>query len=202
MKNIKIDTKKLNKSCSYVTILFKSRNLTRNLLKNTNLPLNNEDYIILKNIIDLSSQNNLFSNNKIINYLEILITNLIDYKKNSSNINLKINQQSYENELINEIINYIKNNLDKENLIQEIQKNFYISNTTLLNYFHKYIKTSPKNYIIKQKMKKAKELMFEKNITITEISNILGYSSVNYFSKAFKDYYGYPPSKFSSSIHK
>ena len=50
------------------------------------------------------------------------------------------------------------------------------------------------------KIEKAKELLRNQDYNITMISEMLGYSSVHYFSRKFKTVVGMPPSEYASSI--
>lgn len=49
------------------------------------------------------------------------------------------------------------------------------------------------------KMEYAKELMSTGNYKAYQISEMLGYSSVDYFTKVFKEYTGETPSKFKQN---
>ena len=46
----------------------------------------------------------------------------------------------------------------------------------------------------------AKKLIREKNYSISQISDMLGYSSIHNFSRAFKKSVGHSPSAYSKSI--
>ena len=50
------------------------------------------------------------------------------------------------------------------------------------------------------RMRRAKELLNNKEIHIQDIAEQLGYSNNNYFSKAFRNYYGVSPSEFRDSL--
>lgn len=54
-------------------------------------------------------------------------------------------------------------------------------------------------FIIRQKIEKAKELLFYDELTLNEISYRLGYSSVQHLSSQFKRVTGQTPSQFKSS---
>ncbi len=63
---------------------------------------------------------------------------------------------------------------------------------------HFGITPSHKHEILK--MEKAKEYMFQENVTVTEIADLLGYPSISDFSRAFKKHYGVSPSAFRKSL--
>lgn len=51
-------------------------------------------------------------------------------------------------------------------------------------------------YIIGERLEKVKELLVYSDKTLTEISHLLGYSSINHLSRQFKEMVGVPPSHF------
>lgn len=54
-------------------------------------------------------------------------------------------------------------------------------------------------YIIRQKIERAKELLFYDELTLSEIANKLGYSSVAHLSGQFKKVTGFTPSEMKKS---
>ena len=72
----------------------------------------------------------------------------------------------------------------------------------LSNVFSEYTYTSIENFIIIQKIEKAKKLIIEEELTLTEISFILNYSSVAYLSSQFKKVTGLTPSMFKRIVDK
>ena len=62
--------------------------------------------------------------------------------------------------------------------------------------FKKEMGMPPTKYIIKLRMTHAIELLETTNLTIKEISLTCGYTDVNFFSRVFKSYTGYPPNAY------
>ncbi len=60
------------------------------------------------------------------------------------------------------------------------------------------INKTARQYLEGYRLDKAKELLQQKELTITEIAFEVGFSSLPYFSRRFKEKFGYPP----SDIHK
>ena len=76
----------------------------------------------------------------------------------------------------------------------------FISTSSLHRAFLHNLGISPKQYIIKLRMNKAVQLLSEKNYSVKEISYLCGFSDEKYFSRAFKNKYGYPPSQLRNFI--
>lgn len=72
----------------------------------------------------------------------------------------------------------------------------------LHNLFAENTYTSIGNYIIMQKIERAKQLIIEGNLTLTEISYKLSYSSVAHLSYQFKKTTGLTPSAFQRIIKR
>jgi AraC-like DNA-binding protein len=80
----------------------------------------------------------------------------------------------------------------------------YLANR--LNYDYKYLSTlfsevegiTIEKYFISQKIEKVKELLVYDELSLSEISDSLGYSSVSYLSNQFKKVTGLTPSHFKN----
>lgn len=72
----------------------------------------------------------------------------------------------------------------------------------ITNVFSEHTFTSIENFIIIQKIERAKKLIMEEKLTLTEISHELNYSSVAYLSTQFKKVTGLTPSMFKRIIGK
>ena len=55
--------------------------------------------------------------------------------------------------------------------------------------FHK----SVSKYISHKRLERARQLLLDKKISVTETASLCGFHSVTYFDKCFHDYFGYPP---------
>ena len=130
---------------------------------------------------------------------------LISLNNNLANLGIEIvfSQKSILVQKIKEVIIDLVNTED--NLILSKTSN-YISNT--LNCSYRYLSgifseetyTTIENYIILQKIEKAKEMIAYGELTFTEIAWKLNYSSVGHFSMQFKNTTGFTPTFFKRII--
>jgi AraC-like DNA-binding protein len=72
----------------------------------------------------------------------------------------------------------------------------------IANLFSEVTYTSIENFIILQKIERAKHLITNSDLTLTEISHKLNYSSVSHLSNQFKKTTGLSPSVFQKIIAK
>ncbi len=75
---------------------------------------------------------------------------------------------------------------------------FHISQSSLRRAFVSNLGISPIQYLTELRMKKAVEMLINSTVSIKEISSECGYGDEKYFSRVFKNKYGYPPSAFSA----
>jgi AraC-like DNA-binding protein len=74
-----------------------------------------------------------------------------------------------------------------------------LSRTHLYRKLKPLIRQSPGKYIRFVKMQKAKELLYDTEKTIGEISFLTGFSDQSHFTRAFKNQFGFNPSQIRSS---
>lgn len=111
--------------------------------------------------------------------------------ENSSNVN---------NQIITSAIEYMKENIHEKLTIKDICEHLNVSPTYLSNLFNKHLFVSPGSYYIWMKIVKAKKLLREQKLNITEIALSLGFSSVHYFSRCFKKNCMLSPTQYINSI--
>lgn len=72
------------------------------------------------------------------------------------------------------------------------------------NYFSKLFKQhtaySPKEYIIRVRIERAKVLLSQSSLSVSEICEHVGFSDIHYFSFCFKKFEGLSPSQYRSTV--
>ena len=189
-------------SSSYLTINFKMNFNHADLLCNKIFYLKRDSYFIVTKLIEELSNDNLYSNDLSLCYLKQLIIQML--RLNNSHFHSKPTthmQQTYENELLNDILLYIDDNIYEKISVSTLCDHFCISTSMLHSLFRKNMNNTAKNYINELKLSKSKELIRNSTHTLSEISEMLGFSSIHYFSKKFKLYFNISPTEYSKSIY-
>jgi two-component system response regulator YesN len=101
-----------------------------------------------------------------------------------------------------EIKDYIDRNYHEEIKISFFSDKYYLSRVYLMKLFKREFGFGIYEYVLKVRMNRAKELLGDPSIKILNISQMLGYNDHNYFSKAFKNYFGIAPTDYRSMILK
>lgn len=189
-------------SSSYLTINFKMNFNHADLLCNKIFSLKRDSYFIVTRLIEELSNDNLYSNDLSLCYLKQLIIQML--RLDNSHFHSKPTthmQQTYENELLNDILLYIDDNIYEKISVSTLCEHFCISTSMLHSLFRKNMNNTAKNYINELKLSKSKELIRNSTHTLSEISEMLGFSSIHYFSKKFKSYFNISPTEYSKSIY-
>ncbi|GEM_PF-1293122 len=141
--------------------------------------------------------------------LKLRIENLLQVKKTlhvyfSKNINTetirKSNTSKEDQYFLDELVNYIKNNIDDDQLdVQRMMSVVNVSRPTLHSKLKSLTGLSASQFKKQIKMQEAKRLLEEGLSNISELAYQLGYKYPNNFSKDFKKWYGVTPKKFGQT---
>ena len=101
---------------------------------------------------------------------------------------------------IQEVLRYLNENFKEKIKLSELCFLFGTNATTLCNKFRDAYGETIISYINKRKIKEAKRLMRSGSYNLTEIASIVGFSSVHYFSRIFKQYEKQAPTAYLKTI--
>lgn len=99
------------------------------------------------------------------------------------------------------IVDYIRRNLHQKISIETMAQHAYVSKTNFFKMFKEELGTSPNNFILQERISKAKELLLH-NYSIKETAYQTGFSDTNYFTKVFKQMVGTTPKVFQKNAIK
>ena len=126
------------------------------------------------------------------NHFEEIIIEICKFIKENSEIDIKTIKNSIEKYLL---LNYMKD-ISLESLSDYLGYSFKY--TSIL--FKKIMGDNFKNYLSLYRIKKAKELMENKEYKIKELAALVGYNSSNTFIRMFRKYEGVSPGKYFFDI--
>ena len=101
---------------------------------------------------------------------------------------------------ISNIRQYITEHYTEKILLENICFLFGTNKTTLCKKFKNEYGTTIFNYINNLKVKEAKALLRENKLSVTEISEKLGFNSIHYFCRLFKKTTGQSPKEYTKTI--
>ncbi len=91
---------------------------------------------------------------------------------------------------------YINDNISDDISVASIAKQFYLSETHVIRIFRDKYGITPKQFILRSKIEKAKLMLLDTSLQIKEIAMILHFADSYHFSHTFKRLTGVSPEKF------
>lgn len=110
-------------------------------------------------------------------------------------------RENREAELFRDMVDYMKRNLGKKLTLDHLCADFAVGRTYVSVLFKRKLDCGVIEYWNQLRIEKAKEYIRENNFNLTEIAELLGYSSVHYFSRHFKKIAGITPSEYARTLH-
>jgi AraC-like DNA-binding protein len=94
---------------------------------------------------------------------------------------------------------FIQQHLDKDISLDELAGVIGISKHHLCKMFPRYFGCTPMDYVRNRRLEKAAQLLRQSGLSITDISELCGYSNSSYFGKVFMKVIGLTPTEFRES---
>lgn len=134
-------------------------------------------------------------------YIEALFLSLIRTHRQKhiairrNEVNTKLSSGEME-----QLEQYLVNNLGENLTLDVTEKATGISKRKIQYLVKDNLNMTITNYIRGLRIEKAKELLRDKKLTITEIAECVGYSSIHYFSSQFKKECGITPTEYARTL--
>lgn len=98
------------------------------------------------------------------------------------------------------VLSYIKANLNEKISINSLSNKACMSKATFYRLFKRELGISPNDFILSEKIAKAKILLSQPTAKVASISYELGFGDANYFIRAFKKIVGVTPGAYQSQV--
>ncbi len=99
-------------------------------------------------------------------------------------------------ELIQASVSYINNNFERDISLKDIARYVFLSSSYFTRAFKEEIGISPINYLLKVRVERAKELLRDTDLKVSDIALSVGFSNHQRFNDIFKKYVKHTPLKF------
>lgn len=150
--------------------------------------------MVLENMINTNyegSMLNIFMNGQIQMVLLYSLECLVDEKE--LEFTCKFLSNSFDREKIIKAREILLQNIGTPLTIKELSRKVAINECYLKKGFKEMFGTTVFDFYQSQRMEHAKYLLYDKGLSVTEVSVLLGYSSISHFSTAFKRHTGLKP---------
>ena len=97
-------------------------------------------------------------------------------------------------------VQYIQDNLDRHISIDELVEEACMSKSSFYRHFSDEFDMSPLEYITRERVVRARELLADSDNTVTNVSHALGFSSTSHFIDMFKEHEGVTPKQYQMDL--
>jgi two-component system response regulator YesN len=109
-------------------------------------------------------------------------------------------RQIKERNPLTEIVKYIDQNYQSDLSLQEVAGKFFVSREYISRKFKQEYGINFSDYIVSVRIEKAKLLLQNPSLKLLQISEMVGFHDVKYFSKVFKKQTGVTPKDYRAQI--
>ena len=159
------------------------------------LPLCGKSRMVLEAMLNNTykdSLENIFINAQI----QMLLLHSLDCmvgEKEIDTVNCKFLANEADRDKINKAREVLIQHIGEPITIKELSRKVAMNECYLKKGFKEMFGTTIFDFYQSQRMEHAKYLLYEKGLSVTEVSMLLGYSSISHFSTAFKKHTGLKP---------
>lgn len=112
------------------------------------------------------------------------------------------NQENYRAWQTNNVILFLKQHIGETVTLEQMAAQAGFSVSYLKKLFKQSFGCGPLTYFLLMKVEEAKHLICESSMNFTQIADALGFGSVHYFSRLFKEKTGLTPTEYAKSVYK
>ncbi len=211
-----------NQFANVIILSFISKSPAMSFFENKIITLNNEARAIVSKILKFGeicfkdplndvnqtklnlAENSPFGCEQVIkNYMELLLILLIqgnDDFSRQSRASISAKQQG-ESNIVDGIIRILSDNLYGSITLDDVLQQICFSKSYITMLFREQAGCSIMEYYQNMKITEAQRLISERKLSFTEIAELLGFSSIHYFSYQFKKKARMTPSEYRRTVH-
>ena len=131
------------------------------------------------------------------NYLELLLINLMrSLTETDKGNDIFLKENEFNSKLVKDTLHLLKKRVEGELCIDEICTAVGYSRAYIFKEFKSRTGKSVMAYYTSLKMERAKQLLRERELSVHQIADRLGFDTPNYFSKVFRAHTGQTPTAY------
>ena len=101
---------------------------------------------------------------------------------------------------LHDVRTYIDDHLEQPLSVDDLAERAYLSRYHFIRLFRRHFYVTPHQYLMRKRLEKARELLADSELTITEICFAVGFESVGSFSTLFHRNVGWSPSIYRARV--
>ena len=146
---------------------------------------------LLTDIYDLASSSDYIRDMRINEKLAVLLTLLMEQSWNPES--MMVSRKRVE---LLEVKSYLDEHYTEKIVLDDLAERFFINKFYMTRIFKETYGTTINNYLISQRITRAKQLLRFTDMTVDEIGNAAGMGDANYFSRMFRKVEGSSPREY------
>ncbi len=128
------------------------------------------------------------------------ISSMKDYVKKEVERVVSIFDLTKKSTVVEEVLEYIDRHLGEELTREDFAAQFFLNGDYLARLFKKETGASIGAYLQMKRLQKAKELLRETNLSVSQIASEVGYYNFSYFAKIFRKAEGITPNEWRRNV--
>jgi AraC-like DNA-binding protein len=125
--------------------------------------------------------------------IRLLQSQQLGQAEEGSGNNVNGNRQNF-------VLNYIQEHLTEKIAVDALSRKAYLSRNLFFRWFREQFGITPLEYVNKERIKLAKQLLAKPQNNIYDVSKLCGFTDVNYFIRVFRKLEGTTPKVYQSSM--
>lgn len=132
--------------------------------------------------------------------MDLALREMVVHIIQNQNLSLATGKPADSKNALDYVVQFIRMNIAHQFHINELCRLACMSLPTFHRSFKKEYGMSPLEFILQEKIRKAKQLLSNPEITVTDVCYEVGFNSLNYFDRQFKRLEGITPKQYKSLI--
>jgi AraC-like DNA-binding protein len=190
----------LDTEVSFITVTFELLRGELGTLVNRRIPLDADGTALLRRMLVERDKNDRYSGDLIVCVLQMLLLGIL---RNGEKAETRLKTPASllnENSIVNAALTYISANARKKLSVPLVAKSCNVSVSRLTKLFQERLAITPGEYIRRVKLEESRALIKAGEGNVSQIAELLQYSTVQHFSRQFKAKFGVSPSEFAKSV--
>lgn len=100
----------------------------------------------------------------------------------------------------NDILTYLQTHIGEKISMEDVAREFHLSQAHIFRVFRQTYHISPINYLIYCRMRQARVLILKYHMSTEEAASRLAYSNIYYFIRIFKRFFGCTPEQYAKNL--
>ncbi|MDP9700145.1 response regulator [Paenibacillus polysaccharolyticus] len=117
-------------------------------------------------------------------------------------VDIRERREQQDNTPIGEALAYIETHLGEPMTMRELADSLHLNSSYFSVLFKEQVGLNFSEYLMRKRVQRAKELLVQTNLPISEIAERVGYQTDKYFIKVFKSLEDISPSKYRHSVNE